>query len=139
MSARRGFTILECVLAAGLVLIGFLAIAKINPMSYRGATLSREHLTAIRIARNVIEQVRSRPFGSDVSDLKGPQEMKGELVEGNAFTQPFKVESVNTTIALPTSTCGTVSVTVSWREGTATGSAGIDKKVTLTGGLSREP
>lgn len=136
---QRGFTLIEIILSVLIVAVGFLAVARINPFSYRGAELSKDHLAALRVARNVIEQVRALPFGADPSSLKGDVTLSGEMVEGSTSNQTFKVENIQTSIPSATAGYGTVAVTVSWREGTATGSAGVQKTLVLTGGLSREP
>jgi prepilin-type N-terminal cleavage/methylation domain-containing protein len=133
---RRGFTIIEIIMAVAIILVGVIAVARINPLAYRSSTLTKDHLTALRIARNVIERVRARPFGADVTDLQGPVTVKGEAVEDNPVSQVYQVATVQTALG---ATSGTVDVTVTWTEGTGTGSAGTAKSLTLTGGLCREP
>lgn len=136
-SRGRGFTIIEIVVSIGIVLLGMLMVARINPQGYRMAALSRDHLTALRLGRSVIEQVRSLPFGASVDGLKGTYATTGDRVEGKSAEQAFTISSV--TVDGATAHAATVQVVVAWREGTGRGSAGVDKVITVQGGLCREP
>jgi Tfp pilus assembly protein PilV len=139
---NRGFSLIEVALACFVVLMGFVAVAQINPMGSRGTVMSKERLTAQRIARNVIDEVRSRPFGADPSALKGPVAMDGESVEGKAIGEEYSVSNVSLDIPSGGTTpvgFGTVSVTVTWRQSVGTTHGNGDNSLTMTGGLSREP
>lgn len=151
-----GFTIIEILIAMGLVLTGIFALVRINPASYRGAELSKNHLTALRLARSVIEEVQSRPFGASVNDLKGQTLLarglptdptSGERVESDASLpgsprtseQGFVVSDVSVLGASSATQTAVVNVSVAWTEGTGDHSTGVSKQLSLQGGLRREP
>lgn len=129
----------EIVIAIGLIIFGIYAVVKVNPMGYREAIMSREHVTALRLARSVIEQARARPFGTSLDDLKGVYAASGEKVEGKESSTEFTVSRVTPIGVSDANRAGTIEVTVSWREGTGVGSAGVDKSLTLQGGIIRVP
>jgi prepilin-type N-terminal cleavage/methylation domain-containing protein len=152
----RGFTMIEIIIAMGLVLVGIFAVVKINPAGYRSAELSKNHLTALRLARSVIDEVRSRPFGASVSDLQGKTYLargiptdpsSGERVETDPSQpgsprkseQTFTLSDVAVSSASSSAQTGVVSVTVRWTEGTDDHSTGATKTISLQGGLCREP
>lgn len=133
-------------MAMFILLCGFLVVAKVAPGT-QGAAVSRDQLLAERIARNVIEQVRSKPFDqTDMSSLQGPVLMGQEVTEGRKMGLEFNVKSVVATANQPAGggatvlpVSGQITVTVEWR---AVGGAEDDKgnkTFTLTSGRMREP
>lgn len=141
-SGRRGFTIIECVIATFVLLSGFLAVMSVYPLSQRGATLSHNRTLALRVARNVLESVRAHPYGDPLASAVLADETYVEMVENAPSSVTFKKTiqySTGGSIGSSTSTYDVVTVTVQWREGTGVGSAGQDKSVKVTGGIAREP
>lgn len=136
---RAGFTMVEIILATALILFGIYAVVKVNPLGYRGAILSRDHVTALRLARSVIEEARARPFGAPLDSLQGTYTAAGDKVEGKASEGGFTISRVTPIGVTDTSRAGYVEVVVSWREGTGAGSVGVDKNLTLRGGIVRVP
>ena len=149
----RGFTIAEIILAMFIIVMGFLAVARILPGGHKGGTADKNRLIALRIARNVIDLVRSAPFGDPTrsapygaltTTLEGPVPLVGESLEGNKLGMEFAVEKVTVTIPPAGGVggpigYGTVSVTVTWHQsGGQTNSAG-NNSLTVTGGIFREP
>lgn len=139
----RGFNLIEVVMAMVIILCGFVVVAQVNPRNYQGAAVTKDRLIALRIARNVMEQVRCRPFGTAGSlKIVVPRD---EMVEGSQQGLEYTVKApvVTVGVAPPNSTptgFGTVAVTVEWRDvaGSKTADQGT-KELTLTGGLTREP
>lgn len=129
----------EIVLAIALILFGVYAVVKVNPLGYRGAILSRDHVTALRLARSVIEEARALPFGSPLDSLQGQYTASGDKVEGKASEGVFTISRVTPIGVTDTSRSGYVEVMVSWREGTGAGGVGVDKNLTLRGGIVRVP
>jgi prepilin-type N-terminal cleavage/methylation domain-containing protein len=141
--SRRGFTLIECIFAAIIVLLGFLAVAKINPMSYKSAEVSRNRLDAIRAGRNVIEAVRSQPYGASTKHLEVPYHMDGEMVEGNPTGEVFDIKNISVKpFGGAGQSAAEVAVTVQWTEGTAAdnkGSTSVTKQLVVTGSINHEP
>lgn len=150
---RRGFTVLECVIATFILLAGFLAVMSVYPLSQRASTTSQNHTQAIRVARNVLEVIRAHPYGEPLSsDVLADETYQGliETDPGDAsgkhaittvtFRKSVTYANGSCVGAVAGSTTYDVAtVTVRWREGTAGGSAGVDKSVKVTGGILRAP
>ncbi|HEY3998656.1 MAG TPA: type II secretion system protein [Candidatus Xenobia bacterium] len=134
MKKRRAFTLIECIIACFVVMCAFLCVASIIPVASHQAGADKNRLTALRVAQNVMSEVRSRPFGSSLGSLEGPVKIDGEVVEGHPVeTEVFTVAHVTPTIPSGAD-YGTVAVTVTWLEGLK-----APKSLTLTGGITREP
>jgi Tfp pilus assembly protein PilV len=128
---------LEVIIAALIVVIGIFAAAQISPTTYQGATISKDRLIGLRLARNVIDAVRSAPFGANPSHFEGPVAQVGESLEGRPIALEFQIDKV--TVSIPSGAdCGTVNVTVSWRQNVNSTGPSRDSLI-LTGGVSREP
>lgn len=138
---KRGFTIIELIVACFIIVMGILAVSRLMSLGHRGGTVSKDRMLAIRLARNVIDKVRSMPFGADPSSLRGPVPMLGESVEGKAVGLEFNVDNV--TVAVPSGSTpvgfGTITVTVSWHQGVGQTNSAGNNSLTMTGGLSRDP
>ena len=144
---RRGFNITEVIVALFILAIGFIAVARNAPVSQKGATVDKNRLTALRIARNIIDQVRSAPFGNPTnsapfglatSTLEGPVTLVGDSIEGNPVGFEFAVEKVFVDCK-SSQNHGSVSVTVAWHQGVGQTNSAGNNSLTLTGGLTREP
>ena len=61
--ARRGFTLLEVMVALGLLVGGFFAIAQLLIVAARAAQLSRATTVAASVAAQKLEQLRSLAWG----------------------------------------------------------------------------
>lgn len=141
---RRGFSLAEVIMAAFIILIGFIAVAKMAPSTARAANANRDRILAVRVGRNVIEQVRSRPFPAASSttihdDLEKPVTFLRETVEGKATGLEFFVTDVNVNIPPGPPGYGNVTVRVEWRAAGGNTATNMTKSVVLTGGLTREP
>ena len=146
---KSGFSLAEVIVTAFIILIGFLAVAKMLPGSHRQGTVSKDRLIALRLARNVIDKVRSMPFpaagaNTPVPSLQGPVSLMGESLEGKDIGLEFAVENVTTTVpakgaSLTEPGFGTVSVTITWHQGVGNANAAGNSSLTMTGGLTREP
>jgi hypothetical protein len=162
---RRGFTVMELAVAMFVILVGFIAVARIVPNSYRGATVDKNRLIALRVARNVADKVASMPFPSSVlwSYLPDLQTLVnatvpvnstvpvsyvgGESVEGLAVSTQFFVTGAVVDIPAPNPPTsltpvgfGNLTVTVEWVDVAGNAIPSSDRKsLTLTAGLSREP
>jgi Tfp pilus assembly protein PilV len=145
---RSGFSLAEVVMAMFILLCGFLVVAKVSPGGTQGVAMTRDQLLAERIARNLIERVRSAPFQqTDFSSLQGPLTMSNEVTEGRKMGLEFAVKSVTVNQpaspggggAVATPTFGDITVTIEWRAIGGTENSAGNKTFTLTGGRMRDP
>ena len=142
MRNARGFTIAEVIVAAFILTMGLFAVMKMAPTSQRGATVSKDRLIALRIARNTIDRVRSMPFEANVSSLVGPVNLFGESIEGRPVNLEFAVKSVTKTIApgnVTPSGFGNVTVVIEWHQGVGNANSAGNSTLTMTGGITRDP
>lgn len=98
----RGFTLVEVMVAITLVLFGLLGAAQMQVMTVITNTSSNQRTTAITLAQDKLESLRTLPFNqignSPLSDTSG------------IYTRTWTVEN-NT----PEANMAQVTVTVSWR------------------------
>jgi Tfp pilus assembly protein PilV len=66
-----GFSLLECLSAAGLIMIGFLGVASALMSNTRAYARAREDVPAIHALRELAETVRNAPFGQVASTYQG--------------------------------------------------------------------
>lgn len=155
---RRGFTLIECIIATFILAIGFMAVASTYPLSYRSAAVSTNHVLAMQVASGMLETVRDNPYGTTPS----LQPVTLSMVVGASGSTGATVPVV-TTSASPSATPSTVTfypsvkfarggsvpnpnamsdvctVTVTWNEPTGRGASLLQKSVSVTGGITREP
>jgi prepilin-type N-terminal cleavage/methylation domain-containing protein len=139
---RRGFTLIECIVATFILAIGFVAVASLYPMAYRGATVSANHVAAMEIASGLLAHIRSSPYGNPVGSPFIDPESLTVVIEDAPTVVTFKKSITfarGGTHADLSANADVATVTVTWTEGTGPASEGISKRVTLTGGVCREP
>ena len=144
--SRRAFTIMETILAMVIILLGFLAVARVLPNSHRATMMTKNHVTAMRIARNILDTVRSLPYGANVDSLKTPagdiilQEQIEDATTSITFKPDITFVSGGNAAKLDQA-ADEVIVTIRWRE-LATGgtdAADTDKFISLRGGVTLVP
>ena len=142
MRRQRGLTLIECIIATFLVAVGFLAVASVYPLAYRGAVLDATHVAALQVAGATLADVRGLPYGTPLpASVTAPLQVDG-ITDGVPTPVTFVREvrfARGGAIANPNALSDVAAVTVSWEEGTAAGSAGRTKSVTVTGGVTRVP
>lgn len=139
---RRGFSLIECVVATFVLAVGFVAVASIYPMAHRGASVNANHVAAMQIASGVLAHIRSAPYGSTVSETCLSPETLVMVIEGTPGAVTFSKEVTfqrGGSTADTNAVADVASVTVTWTEGTKASSEGIRKSITVTGGVFREP
>ena len=130
---RRAFSIIEVILAAFVLLTGFIAIAAVFPTSYRESSLNQNRVQAVQLARNVLDGIRARysrsipqqllvPAPQNFVDPPPPQNAvvkQTVVVEGIPTTTEF-YETVTfasgRTSQVPTKPTDTATVTITWFE-----------------------
>lgn len=100
--SENGFTLVEILVAVTLILIALLAAAQLQIMTIFTNTASHERTTAITLAQDKLESLRTIPFSqigsSPLSDTVG------------IYTRTWQVEN-NT----PAQNMARVTVTVTWK------------------------
>lgn len=142
MRRKRGLTLIECIIATFVLAVGFLAVASVYPLAYRGAVLDATHVAALQVASGTLAEVRTLPYGAPVpATMIDPLPIDG-ISEGVRTTTTFTREVHFTrggTTADPGALSDVASVTVRWDEGTLAGGGAVHKSVTVTGGVCRVP
>lgn len=122
---RRGFSILEAVVALGLIVMAALILVQVFPSSRKGLQLSESHVHASYAARSLLDEARRAGFDS-VAPRGGDFTQQG-IIDGAATTQAF-LYSVD--VANLDGERKLVWATVTWRE--ATGSKKVVLETLLT-------
>jgi len=140
--SRRGFSLIECIIATFVLAVGFVAVASMYPSAYRGATLNANHVAALEMAGEVLARVRATPYGSPLApDVLAPETLNMMIENVDApitFTKTVTFARGGAT-ANKLAVSDVATVTVTWTEGTAVGSAGVQKQLVVVGGVSSEP
>ena len=97
---NRGFSIAEVVVALMIISIGLIAAARINPTSYRGAAVTKNRLNAMRIARNVVEKVRTMPFAQATESAAARNQRSQEAARLGQQIQSLMSNSQSIQVAL---------------------------------------
>lgn len=140
---RRGLTLIECILATFIVAVGFVAVASVYPLAFRGATLDANHVAAMQLASSTLSQIRALPYGATPAPGGTLSPVTRQTSNEDSTTQV----TFNRTVtferggaAASAQTAGDVArVTVTWIEGTGASGEATQKSVSVTGGVSRVP
>lgn len=139
---RRGFTLLECVIATFVVMAGFLAVVSVFSMGRRAAAADRNHALGLQVAANVLARIRAHPYGSPLAPgVLGDVTVRDE-VEGVPVDVTFAVSATFASggcVGMSQQGTDVATVTVRWRDGTGAGGAGRTREVSLAGGVTDEP
>lgn len=142
MRRSRGLTLIECIIATFILAVGFLAVASVYPLAYRGAVLDATHVAALQVASATLAEVRTLPYGTPVpASMTDPLPVDG-ISEGVRTTTVFTREvhfARGGTGANPGALSDVASVTVRWDEGTWAGGGAVHKFLTISGGVCRVP
>jgi type IV pilus assembly protein PilV len=125
---NKGFSIIEILIGLTVFAIGILALAKVQIVSMKGNTNSRQMTEASFLATSRMENLRRLPFASLVDDGAGTLNSTGgdadgseQLnVTGEAYQVSWNIEDDN-----PVAEMKMIRVIVDWQEG------GSQKTVTL--------
>ncbi|HEY3998417.1 MAG TPA: prepilin-type N-terminal cleavage/methylation domain-containing protein [Candidatus Xenobia bacterium] len=147
----RGFTLIECIVACAVIVLGFLAVASVFPASMRGAAADLNHTTAVRLAQNTLDAIRSHPFGTALpanllytaaNPFLAPKVVEGGAGQATAFTTEVAFQNGFADGSQPNPNDADFDVaviTVHWSEGTGSGAHTLDKTFVMEGGISRVP
>jgi hypothetical protein len=139
-------TIVECLVAILVLVMGFLAVASCYPLSYREATFDKNRIEALSLAHDILNQVRSIPYGQQMSSKLTTPVSQTDIIEGRtqkvvfypsiAFLRGSDHSREDTSHS--TDIC---VVTVQWQESGygAPGNGGSPMPTSGGGGSSRAP
>jgi type IV pilus assembly protein PilV len=115
MSIEEGFTLIEIMIALVIMSIGLTALAAVQISAIRGNAFSKRMTTAVSIADEKIEQIKSIPYANIIS------ESSIQITQSNMnFTRQVTVTNNS---PLPNSR--KVEVVVTWPEGSKSHSVPI--------------
>jgi type IV pilus assembly protein PilV len=107
ISIEEGFTLIEIMIALVIMSIGLTALASVQISAIRGNAFSKRMTTAVSIADEKLEQIKSNPYANILSELSI------QITQSNMkFTR-----QVTVTDNSPLTNTKTINVTVNWSEG----------------------
>jgi prepilin-type N-terminal cleavage/methylation domain-containing protein len=149
MRQRRGFTIIEVVIAMVVLAIGIMVIISSFSMNLRQSSQTREELMANLIMESLIEEVLDHTYGdAPPSTWKGGQVSFPGVVDGrtvqSVFTQKVDISKKTGSGSFfgqgdKGTNTDVVTMTVTWTQASAEGSAGQDKILTADLTVTRKP
>jgi len=101
MTGRKGFTLLEVLLAVLLFSVGFVALLQIISVGLFAGGQNEDEITALYLAQEKIEELNNASFAGTSSESKAP-------VSG------FPAFSRQVTVSTPQSNLDQITVTVYW-------------------------
>ncbi|MCE1246515.1 MAG: hypothetical protein LWY06_07725 [Firmicutes bacterium] len=133
----KGFSIIETLIAIMVILSGFLVVISVLAMSLRLAAQSRDRTYAYNIANNLLEKIRIHKygFGKPATWEKKETVITAEEIALESTATPTVTEFEKTVTASNGSFFGassgntdTITITITWYEGTGIGSARTKKE-----------
>lgn len=109
--AAQGFTAVEVLIAAAIVVAGFLAMASMFPTGYSTVTKSSNQSTGLALAQQQIECLRNMPYASIDNTASCPGEnpppgyTRTTVVQADPTINAVQVKGakqVTVTVAMPT-------------------------------------
>lgn len=107
---ERGFTFIEVLVALVILAIGILALAELQFTSLKGNSSSKATTSAVSVAEKKMEEIRNAGYTNIAAEA--PTQV---TASGMTFTREVQV-----TTNSPMTNAKTVTVTVSWVEGSMT-------------------
>jgi type IV pilus assembly protein PilV len=115
ISIEEGFTLIEIMIALVVMSIGLTALAAVQISAIQGNAFSKRMTTAVSIADEKMEQIKSNLYTEIVS------ESSSQITQSNLnFTRQVTVTNNS-----PLTNTKTINVTVSWSEGSKSHSVPI--------------
>ena len=103
---NAGFTLLETMLALGVLSISLLALAGLQVTAIRGNILSQNITTAVSVAEKKIEELKNTPYANIAAE---------SATQVSASNMNF-TQQVTVTNNSPLTNTKTVSVLVTWKD-----------------------
>ena len=109
MLSRRGLTLVEVVIAMGLVFMALLALSALASVSLKGTATAKHLTTATVLAQEKLEDVKRRGYNPDIVSKVQVDEPYESLPDFPLYKRVSTIDPSTPTIGLQT-----VMVTVSW-------------------------
>lgn len=119
-----GFSLIEALIAALVVGLGLLGLAKLQGHVFQGSSVSRMQTRALNLAQEKIEELRA----ADYSTLADGNDTKGVEGDNATLTRNWTISDCPNTVP-----CKQVLVTMSW-----TDSSGVGQSIQLTSNISNQ-
>lgn len=112
MRNHQGLTLVEVVIAMGLVFLALLALSSLTTVSWKGAAIGKHLTTATALAQEKIEDLKLNGYNATIVDsnieIDEPYE---SLSDFPLYRRVSIIEPLNPTVGLHT-----LTVTVSWAD-----------------------
>jgi prepilin-type N-terminal cleavage/methylation domain-containing protein len=107
-AARGGFTVIEVMIAIGVLSVGVLGLAKGAIMITRANQTSQFQTTATNLAQDMLEQLQARSFAA-ITACSSSCDATPPTLQGVTFTRSW-------TVTPSTTTFKQINVTVQWTD-----------------------
>lgn len=94
MRDRRGFTLLEVMVAVIILGFGLLAIMRLFPLGLRAGKISRDTTVATFLAQQKIEELKNEPFTGEGFADGARGEMYGYLTGYEGFQRKTTIQTI---------------------------------------------
>lgn len=142
MSIRRGFSLVEILMAAVVISVVFIAFMSVFRSSYQYASTTRNRAIGIVLGRSLLEEVEAHPYGSPAPrNWASGQDVPARIwIEGRPISILFhkKITFANASFVgkgKKNEQYDVVSILLSWKDSTGprqTNSAGDNQQMRLT-------
>ncbi len=109
MDNRQGLTLIEVVIAMGLVFLALLALSGLATVSWKGLATGRHLTTATILAQEKIEDIQLNGYNPTIASKVDGDEPYESLPDFPLYRRVSTIEPNHPTVGLQT-----VTVTVSW-------------------------
>jgi prepilin-type N-terminal cleavage/methylation domain-containing protein len=106
MRKKRGYTLLEVIVALGLVATGTLAFGAMVPMSARSSRMNANYQQAVSLLQHKIDQCRAVGWGR----LTYTELQNAGIIDASPVTSPYSYATVDTLTSIYPSATGTLQV-----------------------------
>ncbi len=144
MRLKPGFTLLECIIAVFLIGAVLLALVSVLPRVHRQAAQGKNRFLAAATAANILEEIRSLPYGRPVPDAVRRDRKFEQVVEGVRTEVVFRLRGLEFSPSNlqgngpdPRSVSSRISLTLEWEEGTGASSENKRQILSLSGAVTR--
>lgn len=132
----RGFSIIEALIALIIIMSGFLVVISVVAMSMKLSTQSRDRAYAYTVCTNLLEKIKKHRYGDPKPaswETKEYTKSAEEILlykDANVLTTEFekKVDSANGSFFGAVGDSDTITITITWYEGTGVGGSRVKKE-----------